>query len=141
MTVAPVIFLSKPLLDNLNKLSDVIHSPSLSVKPSVCLLAVATKTELCDLRFRSLCGLYTLENPIASQDFLFSNLLRRREKCEDVEMVDHHTPTDQPDAGELGRTANDINEVIALLVLKKADLMGDTARNVVNRIELFVSVA
>ena len=56
-------------------------------------------------------------------------------------MVDHHTPTDQPDAGELGRTANDINEVIALLVLKKADLMGDTARNVVNRIELFVSVA
>ena len=56
-------------------------------------------------------------------------------------MVNHNTPTNQLDAGEFGGAANDADEVVALLVLKEANLVGDTARNVVNRIEIFVPVA
>ena len=58
-----------------------------------------------------------------------------------TKVVYHHTPSDQLDADEIGGASDDGDEIVALLLLKEADLVGNTARDVVNRIVLLVAIA
>ena len=59
-----------------------------------------------------------------------------------MKVVDHDAPAEQHDAGKVGGAANHLDEVVALgFLLEKADAMGDAARDMVNRIVIFRSVA
>ena len=59
-----------------------------------------------------------------------------------MEVVDHNTPAEQLDASKFGGAANHLYEVVALgRLLKETNLVGDAARDVVNRLVFFQSIA
>ena len=67
---------------------------------------------------------------------------KRKQERKDVEVVDHDAPAEQLDADKVGGAADHLDKVIALgFLLEKANLVRDAARNVVNRLVFFRSVA
>jgi hypothetical protein len=58
-----------------------------------------------------------------------------------VKVVDHDAPAEQLNTGELGGASNHLNEVVPLrFILEESNLVGDSTRDVMNRLVLFRSV-
>ena len=123
-----------------SELADAVHPLPQGIEQTLRLLATsfALQPELRQLLFKGCGTLSTLEHAITPQYLLLVDFNRLGQERKDVEVVDHDAPAEQLDADEVGGAADHLDKVIALrLLLEKANLVRDSARDVMNRLVFF----
>ena len=105
VAVSLVVFRGKPLLDDLHETGNTVHSLPLPAKPllDLALASLSVDAPSCKCILHGVRGSTALENGIATQNLVLVNWLRRWKKHEDVEMIPHNAPSQQPNTGELRR--------------------------------------